>query len=88
MIRSNRSPFSYPVLLVKNANGIWRMCIDYRVLIQDTINDKYLTPIVDELFSSTVFSKLDLRSGYQQIRMENEEIIRQHSEIMEVIMSS
>ncbi|GKC60976.1 putative reverse transcriptase domain-containing protein [Tanacetum coccineum] len=77
-IRPSSSPCGAPVLFVKKKDGYFRMCIDYRELNKLTIKSRYLLLRIDDLFDqlqgSQYFSKIDLRSGYHQLRVHEDDI--------------
>lgn len=77
-IRPSSSPWGAPVLFVKKKDNSMRMCVDYRSLNEVTIKNKYPLPRIDDLFDqlkgASVFSKIDLRSGYHQLKIRPEDI--------------
>ncbi|KAJ0442506.1 putative nucleotidyltransferase, Ribonuclease H [Helianthus annuus] len=77
-IRPSFSPWGAPVLFVKKKDGSFRMCIDYCELNKLTIKNRYPLPRIDDLFDqlqgSSFYSKIDLRSGYHQLRIQEESI--------------
>ncbi|XP_077222057.1 uncharacterized protein LOC143855887 [Tasmannia lanceolata] len=77
-IRPSVSPWGAPVLFVKKKDGSMRLCIDYRELNNVTIKNKYPLPRIDDLFDqlqgAMYFSKIDLRSGYHQLKVKKEDV--------------
>jgi hypothetical protein len=79
-IRPSTSPWAAHVLFVEKKDGTRRMCIDYRALNEVTIKNKYPLPRIEDLFGqlrgTSVFSKIDLRSGYHQLRIQPSDILK------------
>ncbi|GJS50662.1 putative reverse transcriptase domain-containing protein [Tanacetum coccineum] len=77
-IHPSSSPWGAPVLFVKKKDGTFRMCIDYRKLNKLMIKNRYPLPRIDDLFDQlqglSVYSKIDLRTGYHQLRIREEDI--------------
>ncbi|GJT24009.1 retrotransposon protein, putative, ty3-gypsy subclass [Tanacetum coccineum] len=77
-IRPSSSPWGAPILFVKKKDGSFRMCIDYRELNKLTIKNRYPLPRIDDLFDqlqgSQYLSKIDFRSGYHQLRVQEDDI--------------
>ena len=77
-VKTSTSPWGAPVLFVKKKDGSLRLCIDYRQLNKVTIRNQYPLPRIDDLFDqlqgAKVFSKIDLRSGYHQLKVRREDV--------------
>ncbi|XP_050108715.1 uncharacterized protein LOC126587672 [Malus sylvestris] len=77
-IQPSSSPWGAPVLFVRKKDGTLRLCIDYRQLNRVTIKNRYPLPRIDDLFDqlkgACVFSKIDLRSGYYQLKIKDEDV--------------
>nr|GFC18516.1 putative reverse transcriptase domain, ribonuclease H-like domain, aspartic peptidase domain protein [Tanacetum cinerariifolium] len=77
-IRLSSSPWGAPVLFVKKNDGSFRMCIDYKELNKLTVKNRYplsrMEDLFDQIQGSSVYSKIDLRSGYHQLRIREEDI--------------
>ncbi|MCO5568504.1 hypothetical protein L7F22_022203 [Adiantum nelumboides] len=80
MVRPSSSPFCTPDLLEHKKDGTYHMCVDYRALNRITIKNRFLVPQTEDLFDklqgSAYFSRIDLKSGYHQIRIVNEDILK------------
>ncbi|GJV85957.1 putative reverse transcriptase domain-containing protein [Tanacetum coccineum] len=95
-IRPSSSPWGAPILFVKKKDGSFRMCIDYQEFNKLTVKNRYPLPrindIFDQLQGSSVYSKINLRSGYHQLRVHEEDILKtafrtryEHYEFQDVI---
>ena len=77
-IKTSSKPFNSPVLFVKKKDGTMRMCVDYRILNNNTARNKFPLPDIDQLISrfgkAKVYSKLELMPGYYQVRIADEDV--------------
>lgn len=74
IIQRSTSPFALPVILVKKKGGTWHLCIDYHFLNKIMLKTPFLILVIEELKGVEIFSKLDLHSGYHQIRVFDQDV--------------
>jgi hypothetical protein len=78
LIRPSVSSWGVPIIFIWKKDRSWRLCIDYRQLNKATIKNQFLLPMIDDLFDqmkgAIIFSKIDLRSGYHQLRIKEDDI--------------
>ena len=78
LIRPSASPWGSPIIFVDKRDGTTRLCVDYRKLNDVTIKNKYPLPKIEDLFDqmngARVFSKIDLRTGYHQLKIRDSDI--------------
>jgi hypothetical protein len=78
LIHPSVSPWGAPIIFIRKKDGSWRLCIDYRQLNKATIKNQYPLSRIDDLFDqmkgATVFSKIDLRSGYHQLWIKEDDV--------------
>jgi hypothetical protein len=82
LIRPSVSPWGAPMIFVRKKDGSWRLCIEYHQLNKATIKNQYSLPRIDDLFDQmkgeTIFSKIELRSGYHQLQIKRKISLRPH----------
>jgi hypothetical protein len=78
LIRPSVSPWGAPIIFIRKNDGSWKLCIDYHLLNKAMIKNQYLLPVIYDFFvqmkGAMMFSKIDLRSGYHQLYIKEEDI--------------